>query len=438
MTRTRGYDDSLVTLAKRSFWGLCDQAVVSAASLVVIVLVARALMPGKFGEFVLAYTLLLIANGLQGAVVTQPHNVLGVSRVGVAYASYTASTAIGQLLLIAAVSLVFVVGLGGMELAGGDAAYLLVPLLAANAGWQFLEFTRRVLYTENRLGTALSVDLVGYGTYVFVLVWLSQAGALSGVAALYALGTTMMLGAALGGWRIRASLAGRWDRRVLATNWRFGRWLACAKGGFWLSSHLYVYLAALILGTHAAGVLKAAQIVLGPLNILLLFLDTTLPIWLARGREAGGLSVLRRRLRLAFLGTSPVIGAYCLAAAVLATPILTLFYGDEYRAYGTIVALFSVYYFVGYVATMLACSLMARERTKAVFVGNLGGALVGLMLGVPLIEVLEVSGAVTGMILSAGGLTVMLLLAHTRRNVSVRGPSCKQLVPEANQRMHDW
>ena len=112
-------------------WGLSDQALISATNFATMVLLARALGPASFGSFVLVYTVLLFATELQGALVTQAHNVLGVGRAGSSYAGYTRSTAISQMLLAGSLgALAALAGLGA-HLAGWGTAPLLLLLAPA-------------------------------------------------------------------------------------------------------------------------------------------------------------------------------------------------------------------------------------------------------------------------------------------------------------------
>src|SRR5688572_19593946 len=63
-------------------WGLADQMLISLTNFVTMVFLARGLGPAAFGVFVLVYTVMQFANGLQSALIIQPHNVLGATRAG--------------------------------------------------------------------------------------------------------------------------------------------------------------------------------------------------------------------------------------------------------------------------------------------------------------------------------------------------------------------
>ena len=69
--------------------GVADQALISLASFVTMVLLARGLSPEEFGSFTLVYAALLFAGSVQSALITQPHAVLAATRSGSAYTRFT-------------------------------------------------------------------------------------------------------------------------------------------------------------------------------------------------------------------------------------------------------------------------------------------------------------------------------------------------------------
>jgi O-antigen/teichoic acid export membrane protein len=398
-------------------WSLADQALLSAVNFLTIVITARELAPTQFGAFVLAYTGLLIANGVQTGLVTQPHNVLGQRREGEAYRRYTASTAVAQLILAGGVTGVAIaVGVVAL-LTDWSAATLVLAAAPAAFTWQLQEFVRRVLYTESRIRAAFVVDLLSYGGQVAVLVALATADALTGQAGLLVVAATSAVGAAYGGWRIRSSLNGRFDPGSLRAHWSIGKWLGAGIGASWVAAQLYVYLTAVALGAAGAGALRAAQTVLGPLNAFLVFLATVLPIRLAVAWRRGGEAGLAAEARFSYFVTLPVVFAYCIAVAVFSEPILRLLYGASYGRYGEVVALFSVYYAVLHVAFVLTSALVARGATRGVVAGHVYAAALGLVLGWLLIGVYGVEGAVLGM--SAGALLSTVVFWRRYQTASV-------------------
>src|SRR6266496_1882232 len=75
-------------LLGRNAWALADQVLMSGTNFATAALTLRALaMDGEagkreFGTFSTMYATLLLINILQSTLITQPHNVLGVTREG--------------------------------------------------------------------------------------------------------------------------------------------------------------------------------------------------------------------------------------------------------------------------------------------------------------------------------------------------------------------
>ena len=147
---------------------------------------------------------------------------------------------------------------------GWNVAALLFALAAASVAWMTQEFVRRVMYTEGRFMGAFANDLISYGGQTVVIAALWRLGHLTPVNALYAIAATSALGVVVGAWQIRRSLIRGFARADVRSNWNFGKWLAGAFIAYWFSSQLYLYLAALMLGTAATGDIKAAFVVMGP------------------------------------------------------------------------------------------------------------------------------------------------------------------------------
>ena len=109
-------------------WAIADQVLISGTNFVTMILLARGLnSAAAFGAFVLVHSILLFSNSIQSALVTQPHNVLGVSRHGADYVRYTSTSAVNQLAIVLGFS-------GLVSIAWGVSIFLsweVAPLLLA-------------------------------------------------------------------------------------------------------------------------------------------------------------------------------------------------------------------------------------------------------------------------------------------------------------------
>src|SRR3972149_3483811 len=157
-------------LLQTSLWGLGDQALISVANFLTMVLLARGLSPTGLGSFVIVYTGLLFAATLQSAMITRPHNVLGAALEGDEYARHTTATAASQVAFATAAASVALVAATAVYLMRWGFSPLLLALAPALAAWQMQEFSRQVMYTRRRVAQALANDLISYGGPIAVLI----------------------------------------------------------------------------------------------------------------------------------------------------------------------------------------------------------------------------------------------------------------------------
>jgi O-antigen/teichoic acid export membrane protein len=402
----------------RAPWVVADQMLISGTNFVTMLLLARALSPSHFGLFTVVYSGLLLANGLQGALICVPHNVLGAALQGEAYARYTTATAVSQVLASVLVAALVLASGAFAHAAAWGVAPLLVALAPSIVAWQLQEFVRRVLYTEGRVAGAFLNDIISYGSRTVVIVILWARDALTGPAGLYAFAATSALAAGLGGWQLRDSLRRHVDRAAIRENWHFGKWLAGAEILEWLSSaQMYQYLTAILLGPAATGLLKGAQIVLGPTRMLALALDTVLPTRLAQTLAQSGKQALHAQLKATLLFVVPPIAGYCLLVAVFAGPVLRLLYGDRYAGAAGVLRLYTVHAILAYLLQFLCAGLKAKRLSRAVFRSYVYSSLVAGLLGWWFIKALGTEGALVGMILTCLIAHVLVLRAYWRGQV---------------------
>lgn len=381
-------------------WAIADQMLISGTNFVTMILMARGLeSAADFGVFVLVYSILLFSNSLQMALVTQPHNVLGVSRIGRDYVRYTSSTAFNQLGLVLVLATLVLVAWVISKYIGWQDAPMLLAMAPTIIAWQLQEFMRRVLYTERRTSIAFALDVVSYGGQALAISALWWNNRLTGSAALYAITAASTISILIGFWKLRSSLALQYDLQVTKENWHFGKWLA---GGYlignWLSSQLLVFLAAGLLGTWAAGILRAIHTVFGPMRILAQAFSATLPTKLAKTLQSEGPTGFGREVARAFLVVIPLFGVYCILVALLSGQILTFAFGNAYAGYEGVLVLYSFSAFVSYLTIVFSANLRATRRTRSIFMCELCATLVVVPVSGLLIPILGLYGVVFGMI----------------------------------------
>ena len=400
-------------LIRAGGWGVLDQGLISACNFVVLVVLARTLAPSAFGEFTLVYAAMLVANYAQTAFITQPHNVLGARLGGREYRVYTRSSAIAQLGLSGLLSAAFVSAALVLAAVGLQSASVVAIAALALPLWQLQEFVRRVLYTEGRQSGALANDVLAYGGWTCGVVALALDGALSPARTLGVMAVSSAAAAAIGFRQIQQTLErADWSRVPVVENVAFGKWLMGSFAAQWIAFQAYLFLAAIVLGVAVTGGLKAVQLVLSPLHVLMFSLATMLPIRLSRSlaRDAEGvrLGLFSRDARLALSLTFPAVMIYCGFVALFADEILELLYGPPYDAFGQVLVLFAAYYVLLYAAFFASALLTAERRTSRLFAANAAAAAVSLAACWPLMSSFGAKGATVALLLSAVTLNVVL------------------------------
>jgi O-antigen/teichoic acid export membrane protein len=284
-------------------WSFADQAMVSFANFLLMVLLARRLPAAEFGVFVLVYMALYLAGNIQSSIITRPHNILGASLNRADFWVYTSRLLSLQLALTAVFGLLGVaatlVALGlGLDVAG-----LLAATSFGIAAWQLQEFTRQVQFTRRLSREVFVYDLISYGGQIALLFVLLQGNRLSGVTAMLALGLSSGIAAAFGFWRIGVAPAGS-PREALDRNWTSGRWLLGDTLGQWLSSQMFPMLTAALAGTAATASYKLLQNVVAPVQIVFNGLPSFAAPRAARAYHTGG----ARALTAFLLPTILVVG----------------------------------------------------------------------------------------------------------------------------------
>jgi O-antigen/teichoic acid export membrane protein len=323
-----------------AFWALADQCVVSASNFLTVFVLARHMATSAFGEFTIAQTGLLLVTGLQGALIVQPHNVLGARLADGAYRRFTAALLLAQLagglLVCSALAAVAFLLLHTVWPHGGSV--LLVFALAA-LPWMAQELVRRVLYTRGESRAAFVNDLVTYGLQLAgaVVLVLALGEDARPETALAVLGGSSLLGALLGTWQIRdhftlRGLDSAALRATLGEVWHFGKWLGAQNGLAWVGAQGHSWLVALMLGAEQVGMLRAVTHLANLLNPIRQAAFTYLPSRGSMAFHEGGRAGLQRWVQRMVLVLALALLPVCALLIAFPGQLLALAYGDRYAS----------------------------------------------------------------------------------------------------------
>jgi O-antigen/teichoic acid export membrane protein len=189
--------------------------------------------------------------------------------------------------------------------------------------------------------------------------------------------------------------------RASRSSWQFSKWLVAASILAWAMGNLYYVVTSILLGPAAVGILRAAQSLLGVLNIFFLGIENVLPVQSSRKFTEGGITALNVYLkRAAVLGgvvTTIVAGFFAIAPQFW----LDLLFGKSYGSGGALVQWMALGNIVLYLTVPAMVWLRTVEQTRHIFHAYLASAVVSAVVAYPAILYFGLRGAAIGMLISA-------------------------------------
>ncbi len=379
---------------RKSMVSLLDQAVVSATSFAITVILGRLCGKPEVGLYYLALQAVLLARGVQEQLIASPYLVYGGRKQGHAAATYAGSSLVHEMSLLAAVMLTIslVARFGGWTPPVAELLWLLVgaaPLMLLR------EYIRQISFAELRVGEALAVDCGVATLQLSALGVAAYAGVLSTPLTFVLL--SLGCGVAATAWIIRRRGKFVAERRAVVSdwfhNWRFGRWALASQ---LLGQTMPLVMPWIVAATHgqaATGTLGVGTTLIGFANMFVLGLSNFICPRAAQAFAAGGkrelVGVLKRAAGMYLAVLIPFAFAMLLAGGKL----MAFVYGAEFADAGPIMAVLAF----GAVANSLGVTagngLWAMEMPSANFRADVCALLVWILSTVLLIPLYGPLGA---------------------------------------------
>jgi O-antigen/teichoic acid export membrane protein len=132
----------------------------------------------------------------------------------------------------------------------------------------------------------------------------------------------------------------------------------------------------------------------------MLALENFVPGSLTRSLMHGGIAAMQEWMSRFRIVGGVVMGGYCLLVALFAEPLMTVLFGSEYGGTQWVVVLVSISYFAWFLGRPPAFGLRALTRPRWLFYSFAAASLFTLLISVPLVGLMGITGAGIGMILT--------------------------------------
>lgn len=405
--------------SRSGIWALGDQALVSGANFAAGVLLARGLGLQAFGAYVVVQVYLLYANSFQGALVVSPM-LTEVPRASEVAIRRMLNGFFGYALIVCVATLVgvhllaYVLGHWFDALALGELA---TPLAFLMVAFQLQDWLRRAFYVRSASREVLWSDVIAYGGQLIALLGLLHAGRLTPASALWAMTCSFGASAFLSMVVLRCWPDFRSTRDVLRANWRSSRDYLASWQLQWVASQGVILIGTGVIGTQAAGAIRAAQNLLGPLNVLFQWMDNVIPVRAAlhqRDRQADSLSEYLARLRR--IGLAGLF-AFLLVLVLADDWLIVKLYGPEYLPFASLVVFQGAYYLFGYAYRFDSYYMRAMGETGILARASVVWALVSVAIAFAAVLPLAEQGIMTALV--AGQAAAIVYLRAKRREATI-------------------
>ena len=330
-------------VARKNLVALIDQAVMSGANFLTVVIVGRVCGADALGIYSLAFTLLVLIASAQESLVSSPYTFYGNRVKGPRRRELAGSVLIhcSALVGLSVAGLLFTAAV--MYAVQGPSPLMRVILVLAGIMPFVLlrDFARKFDFASLRIRTALCLDVAVATLQLGGLIALAQTGQLTAVRAYLVIGASCALAAAM--WllagRSRFQVRAHRVRVDLRRNWRFGRWVFAAVITLIVHQNIVRWLLAFGLDAGSAGLFAACMAIA---MISLPFIQGIHNVLLPRAARAfssGGSREVFRVVRSTTGLIALAMTGFSLAVFFFGEIAVTWIYGADYAGQRAIITL---------------------------------------------------------------------------------------------------
>jgi len=350
---------------------LFDQAVVSGASFLTMIMIGRWTNPVELGLYAIGVSILVSLLAIQQTLISQPYQVQRYSPT--ATAAEHAGGALVQSGLLALLTTVVLTVAGLALIAEGARPDLaaLTLMLAGVAPFAVLrDFGRYFAFARLHASRALRLDLAVAAIQLAILGWLGWTKSLSAGAAYVAIGVACALPSLVWLYRDRADFAIRTDqfRATMKRSWNFGKWIFGVEITRSLQNYLTLWLLAWLVGTGETGIYAASLSVATLLNPLIFGLGNIFVPKAVLAFKERSIAGLRREVTRDLLLRAAPMALFCFLVLYAGDELLHLFYrSDAYGGHGQAITVLAFASLALVIGSPVYMALLVMEHPREVF-----------------------------------------------------------------------
>jgi len=385
---------SILYRNKNKFLVLGDQVMVSAASFLTNLLLARYFGPAAFGSFSWVILVQLFFLSISMGLVTQVFQVVYPAldqETAVKYLRGVTGLLLAYLLLVVMVLLLL---FACIPVTDTSAKGFVAAALVGNVLFILQDFIRKILFAQQRFLFVFIADACCNVLQLLILLGLWYCNQLTIATAIAAIGLTY-LPFIVPGWRMAGIRLP--DKQSLQYAWQVQRskagWMVLSNLLQWSSGYFFVLAAGWWISPAALGALRLVQYLFGLLNILLQAIENYVLPKTAVQQELNK-TYLLRLLKKMLLIILPIL----VALSLFSRQVLMLMGGATYGQYYYLMIGLSIIYLIITIGYPVRIYIRVKQLNRQYFTGYLLAMIFTVSTAQLLLKNWQLSGVLAGML----------------------------------------
>jgi O-antigen/teichoic acid export membrane protein len=380
-----------------------SQAVLSAASFLVGLILIRRTSDVQYGFYVLAFNAILLIVSLQNAFFNPPlairlNRLDRLGRGELVGGLYREQRRVLPGVGVAAI--VSALGLWYMGVLDAHTGPLVIVTVAATLATLHREYFRLVLFADRRPQDVLRTDLV-YVLLIVTGVWVASGTSAPATIAVLALTVAAVLSGVVLSRSLRRREPWNLDGQpgILREIAPLAAWATAGAAIHWTFSQGYTYLVAGTLDVAAVAALAGTRLLMMPVNLLVMGVGSLMLPFASGWLHQHGAATARRRLWISALGLGAAALCYSGVLWWFREWIFTVILHKRFIHRDELLLLWSAIFLVIVMRDQMNYLLAAQGRFRSLTLMTLGSAVVSLAASYLAILRFGVPGALMGMLL---------------------------------------
>jgi len=396
---------SVMSMGGRAMASISDQAAAAAVSFAVSIFVGRHIGVDALGIYAITNVFILLFRAFQNCLVLEPMSVFG-PRVSENYKEYFGFLVRIEIICVFAASLLLALGATVAHALAYIEDNLFFAMLASCIYLNlvcFQYFLRRQFYVDHRqyLATIQSFSFLFLVIAGLAILWRVDGLSVVDIYMLLA-GCSIVVCIIQGGrfWSQMGRPSAHNARNYLRHHWSYGKWMLMAVPFSILTYQGFFAIVGFAISSEAAGLLKAAEVFIGPFAQIVIGLQLMLVPMASRTVDKMSLAQQKRfamGIGLLFLSGSLVYAGIVYFAREYA---VLMFFGEHMRDAIPILAILALLPIFRGLPTAAGVILAARKQANLRFVSQASSTILSLMAAIPMIYYGGVLGAAAAMVMS--------------------------------------